>query len=291
MLKNAVFFIFYRLFSAFPLTFLHFLGRVIGNIIFFLPNRSKKVTKTNIMMCFPNESNAFIRDLVRNSLIESSKTLLETPKIWKLNKQGIGLKFEVVNEGPLLASLQKKKGVVLFTPHLGNVEVMINYLGQKFNPVIPYKVSDNAALESFIKSSRELAGAKMVPASISGVRAVLKELKKCGFISIASDQVPTNKKNGLISKFFGVPSLSTTLVHSLASKVDCPVHAITCIRKKGGFFKILFSNELEDFCKLSSQEGVDTMNKELEKCIMKAPGQYAWEYKKFKHTELIDPYS
>ena len=54
---------------------------------------------------------------------------------------------------------------------------------------------------------------------------------------------------------------------------------------------MIYSEELKDFSRLSQQEGVDIMNKELEKCIMKAPGQYAWEYKKFKHTELIDPYS
>tara|TARA_B100001250_G_scaffold342100_1_gene310294 strand:- start:617 stop:1492 length:876 start_codon:yes stop_codon:yes gene_type:complete len=291
MIKKAAFFSFYKLFSVFSLTFLHFLGKIIGNAMFFLPTKAKKVTKTNISNCFPIESNIFIKDLVRDSLIETSKTLIETPKIWSLNKKGINLKFEVVNEESLLASIKKNKGVILFTPHLGNVEVMINYLGQKFNPVIPYKVSDNAVLDKFVKSSRESAGAKMVPASISGVRTVLKELQKSGFISIASDQVPTNKKNGLISNFFGVPSLTTTLVHSLASKVDCPVHVITCIRKKGGLFKILFSNELKDFSKLSSQEGVDIMNKELENCIMKAPEQYAWEYKKFKHSNPFDPYS
>jgi lauroyl/myristoyl acyltransferase len=32
------------------------------------------------------------------------------------------------------------------------------------------------------------------------------------------------------------------------------------------------------------KEGVDTMNKELEKCIMLAPEQYAWEYKKYRRA-------
>jgi len=32
------------------------------------------------------------------------------------------------------------------------------------------------------------------------------------------------------------------------------------------------------------QSGVDKMNYEFEKCIMNIPGQYSWEYKKFKRT-------
>ncbi len=32
------------------------------------------------------------------------------------------------------------------------------------------------------------------------------------------------------------------------------------------------------------------MNMELEKCIMLAPEQYAWEYKKFRRAGYEDPY-
>ena len=53
---------------------------------------------------------------------------------------------------------------------------------------------------------------------------------------------------------------------------------------------MIYSEELKDFSRLSQQEGVDIMNKELEKCIMSAPEQYAWEYKKYKHSTQDDPY-
>ena len=41
---------------------------------------------------------------------------------------------------------------------------------------------------------------------------------------------------------------------------------------------------------LDGQEGVNLMNRELEECIMKAPEQYAWEYKRFKHSVIKNPY-
>ena len=39
------------------------------------------------------------------------------------------------------------------------------------------------------------------------------------------------------------------------------------------------------------KEGVDTMNKELEKCIMLAPEQYAWEYKNYRRAGNEDHYN
>ena len=216
--------------------------------------------------------------------------MLETPRVWYLNNKNLEVDFQVENEHLIKESLDRNKGVIVFTPHLGNVEVIVNFLGSRHSAVIPYKLSEIDYVDEFIKSSRESIGANMVPTSISGVRTALIELRKSKLITIASDQVPINKKSGLISNFFGVPSLSTTLVHSLASKVDCPVHSLTCIRKGNGIFQMIYSEELKDFSRLSQQEGVDIMNKELEKCIMNAPEQYAWEYKKYKHSTQDDLY-
>ena len=58
---------------------------------------------------------------------------------------------------------------------------------------------------------------------------------------------------------------------------------MVCIRgPKGNDFKLIFSPKLE--MPNTIKEGVDTMNKELEKCIMLAPEQYAWEYKKYRRS-------
>ena len=58
---------------------------------------------------------------------------------------------------------------------------------------------------------------------------------------------------------------------------------MVCIREaNGNGFKLIFSPQLN--MPPTTKEGVDTMNKELEKCIMLAPEQYAWEYKKYRRA-------
>ena len=57
-----------------------------------------------------------------------------------------------------------------------------------------------------------------------------------------------------------------------------------CERKENGEgFCIHFEDSI--FLSGGIQEGVDKMNLEFEKCIMKFPSQYSWEYKKFKRTD------
>ena len=107
---------------------------------------------------------------------------------------------------------------------------------------------------------------------------------------MASDQVP-KKSNGIISNFFGIPALSVSLISSLAIRTKSPCHSVSCIRlKKGKGYRIIFSERLEKLNTLGVQQGVNLMNTELEECIMKAPEQYAWEYKRFKHSNFKNPY-
>ena len=107
---------------------------------------------------------------------------------------------------------------------------------------------------------------------------------------MASDQVP-KKSNGIIANFFGVSALTVSLISTLSKKTKSPCHSVTCLRRsRGQGFKIIFSKKINQLNDLDVQDGVNLMNRELEKCIMKAPEQYAWEYKRFKHSTFESPY-
>jgi len=75
----------------------------------------------------------------------------------------------------------------------------------------------------------------------------------------------------------------------LHHKTEAKIHSMVCIRcDKGNGFKIIFNPQIE--MPPVIKEGVDKMNKELEKCIMLAPEQYAWEYKKYRRAGNEDLY-
>ena len=179
-------------------------------------------------------------------------------------------------------SIDSHKGLLLFTPHLGNIEILINYLGSITACTIPYTMPKNKNLDRLITKSRNDAGVEMVNTDPKGIKKLLLALKEGNTVAMASDQVP-KRDSGIISKFFNTDIYSLTLVPKLQQKTQCAAHLMYCERKqKGEGFIVHFSKEISLPPEL--QKGVDKMNNEFEKCIMKIPEQYSWEYKKFKRN-------
>ena len=287
--KLTLFFLYFL--SFFPLKAINLLGSMAGYVLSITPNSLRSVTKINLTICFPSKTEKEIHILTRKSLKESSKSFFESGKCWVTYPRiPINQIIEVEGKSLVLNSLKEGNGVILFTPHMGNIEILLRYLAENFNCTVPYTPSKMASLDIFVRRARELMGANMVTASSSGVKTLFSSLKKKGLIIIASDQVP-KRENGLIANFFGTQALSVSLISSLAIRTKSACHSVFCIRlKKGKGFKIIFNKKISDMNVLSTQEGVNLMNKELEECIMMAPEQYAWEYKRFKHSVFKNPY-
>lgn len=288
---KGLFTLFLTLLSLISLKNIHFLGELMGFLLSILPNSARNNTKINLKLCFPNSSDQEIKVLTRKSLKETSRSLLESGKSWiTFPKTGVANIIQIEGMKLVSESLSQEKGAILFTSHLGNIEVLISFLAENFKCTIPYTPAKINAVDELMKQARLLMGAEMVKADSGGVKSALKALNRGEVIIMASDQVP-KKKSGIISNFFGTPALSVSLVSSLATRTESPCHSVSCIRlKKGKGYKVIFSERIEKLNTLGVPEGVNLMNTELEECIMKAPEQYAWEYKRFKHSNFKNPY-
>ncbi len=275
--------------EAIPYKGLFYIGKVLALLLFTLPNKHRRVSEANLKLVFPHKTSLQINSILRDSLFHSIMNLLEAGLVWGKKdykkKQGF---IDVENFSEIKSSLSSDKGVLLFTPHIGNIEIIINFLGQHTDCTIPYTQPKNKDLDNIITNSRNKSGVKMVDINVSGIKDMLSALKNKKLVAVASDQVP-KKGAGIISKFFNSEIYSMSLLPKLQQRTGCVAHLMYCERKENGKgFVIHFDSKID----LSSdiQEGVDKMNNEFEKCIMKLPGQYSWEYKKFKRTELDSIY-
>ena len=216
--------------------------------------------------------------------------MLESGYVWiRLPGNSLPQSIQVVGFESVQKSLKDGCGLLLFTPHQANIEILINFLGQNLDCSVPYSNIKNGYLDEFVKKARTKMGVNMVEVNISGVKKLLNSLTSGEAVAIASDQVP-DLSGGEISKFFGQECLSMSLLWKLHNKTNAKVHSMVCIRgPKRNDFKLIFSPQLE--MPNTIKEGVDTMNKELEKCIMLAPEQYAWEYKKYRRAGNEDHYN
>ena len=272
-----------------PYKVLFYMGKVFALILYKLPNRHKRISRANLELVFPNKTYSEIDSILKDSLFHSLMNVLEAGIVWgkKDYKENPGF-IEVENFTEIENALSSGKGVLLFTPHIGNIEIIINFLGQHTDCTIPYTQPKNKDLDKVITNSRNKSGVKMVDTNVSGIKEMLSALKNRKLVAVASDQVP-KKGAGLISKFFDNEIYSMTLLPKLQQRTGCVAHLMYCERKENGEgFVIHFDSKID--LSSSIQDGVDKMNNEFEKCIMKLVGQYSWEYKKFKRTDLDSIY-
>ena len=278
-----------KILEAIPYKGLFYIGKVLAFLLLTLPNKHKKISKANLELVFPHKTSLQINTILRDSLFHSIMNMLEAGLVW--GKQDYKKKpgfINVKNFSKIETALSSNKGVLLFTPHIGNIEIIINFLGQHTDCTIPYTQPKNKDLDKIITNSRNKSGVKMVDINVSGIKEMLSALNNKKLVAVASDQVP-KKGAGIISKFFNSEIYSMSLLPKLQQRTGCVAHLMYCERKENGKgFVIHFDGKID----LSSniQDGVDKMNNEFEKCIMKLPEQYSWEYKKFKRTELDSIY-
>jgi len=267
-----------------PYKGLFYVGKVLALLLYFLPNRHKKISKANLDLVYSDKTPSQINSILKDSLFHSVMNILEAGLVWgKKDYKKIPGFIDIVNFSKIESSLSSGKGVLLFTPHIGNIEIIINFLGQNTDCTIPYTQPKNKSLDKIVTNSRNSSGVKMVETSVGGIKEMLSALKNKKLVAVASDQVPKSGA-GISSKFFNNEVYSMNLLPKLQQITGCTAHFMFCERKEKGEGFIIHFHDKIDFSS-DDQEGVDKMNNEFEKCIMKLPGQYAWEYKKFKRTK------
>jgi len=268
-----------------PLPLAHRLGRFLGLLLFYLPNNARHVAKINIQLCFPEHKPVEQKKLLRNTLIESGKTMTEMGVMWLANSDRVlNLVTSVKGEDTLKAAMKKNNGVLLAMPHIGSWELVNLYVARHYPVTSLYKPPHMSGLDTIIRESRQRTGATLVPTDTKGVRAVSKALKNGGVIVILPDQQPyLHMKNGLFAPFFGVPANSMTLMSKLADKTGAEiVYAYTKRHASGKGFELVFKSASENTDKKNLQHSIELMNHDIEQVIRDCPAQYQWTYKRFK---------
>jgi len=290
--KVRLFLGFLRFCNKLPLPVNHAFGAFLGLVYVLFPSRDRHVVWVNLSIAFPQKS-VWQRLLLSVSFfMELGKTLTELGIIWLSEPARLlSLIKDIAGQSYMDAALAQGKGVMLLTPHFGAWEVIGPYWSSKMPMTILYQPPEQADLAPFVQQARERMGAVLVPTDISGVRALLSALKKNQLAGILPDQDPGDN-GGVFADFFGKPAHTMVLAGRLANKSDASVLFTICERLSWGqgyrMHLLPCDDAVHDKDPLVSTAA---MNHSLEACVLVAPEQYIWNYKRWRQqVDGIDPY-
>lgn len=278
------------LLSLFPLSTHHRIGKLLGSLLFIFNNRNKHIARVNINICFPNLSPTEKARLLKNTLEENGKTLIECFWLWKHPQQVLTTLVGKIENNHLLerASLQ---GSIFVTPHFGSWEFIGLLTASNCNLLILYAPPKSKHIEMLSCHGRSSTGGTVISTDELNAKHLIRHIKNGGSVGILPDQVPEGN-GGVYSAFFNRKAYTSTLVCKLAKKLQCPV--VFCYALRGKQEPLEYNAYYYDAPKeIYSDDvllGTDALNKSIEKFISTAPDQYVWGYKRFKKPATNDSY-
>lgn len=182
--------------------------------------------------------------------------------------------------------LNRGKPRLVIAPHLGSWELFNLWLAEQGDTFSLYKPARSTRMDEYIIKSRSRNGASLVPTSTSGLRSLLKGLRKGGTCMLLPDQKPKRRMAWQQADFFKHPARTSLLVKRVLEKVDCQLFIGAALRDLDtGLYSIrleaLNSAEFLQEDKLSAQ----VLNQSIERFIQQNVEQYQWSYRRFSKQQ------
>lgn len=281
-MKSRLAFLIIKMTSLLPLEALRILGTGLGYCNWILNTRSKKSTLINLKICFPDMNRVDRQKLAKQSLCETMKTLLEAGKIWRYDWDWLNSKIVgVSNEHILTEKINKGRGLIVITLHMGNWEVVGPYVAHKFPLTALYQPLKYSEIDDLVLNARQAKNINMASGSSQGIKKILQALRQKQAVCILPDQVPDRNTGRIISTFFNKPAWTMSLIHNLAARTQCEVCYCYALRAEKGFH-LYVTDANPDIASEQLEVSAAAMNIDLENIVRKAPSQYQWEYKRFR---------
>lgn len=272
-----------KVFSCFSFSFAQKMGCMMGLLLGIFPSRLKTTAQKNLALCFADASQQKRQQLLQQTFIHTGMLSAEMALAWFWPTEKCFQQIKnVYHKDVVDAALAEGKGVICIVPHLGSWEFLNYYYTHHYSGMAMYKPAKIKALDHLILRGRKKSGLEVVPADSTGVKAVFKHLKAGGISYILADQEP-EEAAGVFVPFFGIPTLSMSLVAKLTQKTGARVIASYAARRENhDGFDVVHKAGSDKLYSANTEEAVTAMNELIESCVLDIPEQYQWTYKRFK---------
>lgn len=275
----------FRLFAALPLWLLHGVGAAMGWLTWTLSPSYRRRFSANAAQA------GYDFAQVRAAVAHAGRMVFEMPRIWL----GQLPPCHIVNGECAEKAYAQGKGIVFLTPHLGCFEMSVQAAARRWSArhgdiTVLYRPARQSWLAEILETARNRPGVQAVPTTLSGVRQMIKALRKGEAVGLLPDQVPPEGQ-GIWSPFFGRDAYTMTLAARLVLQTGAAVVVARCERLSWGRGYELHLEELPVPASQGLEATVQQINAAMEATIRECPQQYLWGYGRYKQprTENMKP--
>ncbi|HEY0858273.1 MAG TPA: lysophospholipid acyltransferase family protein [Albitalea sp.] len=274
----------FRWLSRWPLWLLHALGAALGWLSYLLSPSYRRRFLANL-------GQARLPAGVRGPAVaEAGRLLMELPFLWmRPADQPIAPYVRWEGERFIDEAHREGRGIVFLTPHMGCFEVTAQAYAERYaaghGPItVLYRPARKPWLRELVDTARGRPGLATAPATLAGVRQMMRALRRGEAVGLLPDQVPPDPM-GVWAPFFGRPAYTMTLAARLAQQTGAMLLLAWGERLPRGRGYVLHFEPFRE----ALPEGADhqaesaaAVNRAMERLIRRRPEQYLWGYDRYK---------
>jgi len=278
--------LFFRFLSLLPLAWLHRLGALTGRLVYGLSATYRRNLGENLALAYDEAEAARLTPAIA---AETGRSVLELPKVWLRPLEEVAGRIVRVSGWDLVeGAWAQEEGIIFLTPHLGCFEITAQYyahqssLRRPQSPItVLFRPPKLAWLGRIIAAGRARGEhLKLAPADLSGVRALIRALKRHEAVGLLPDQAP-GAGEGKWLPFFGRPAYTMTLAARLSEAGGRVIFAYAERLPGGAGYHLHLSSPVAPL-EGDTVTRAAQINRELENLIRQCPSQYLWGYNRYK---------
>jgi KDO2-lipid IV(A) lauroyltransferase len=278
----------FRTLAKLPLRVLHGVGASLGWLTYWASASYRHRYQANVQIA------GLAWRAARGGIAGAGRMMMEIPWLW-MRPPSLPLGDFVRWHGAELIeqALAQGRGIVMLTPHLGCFEITAQAYAERFaSPESPitvlYRPARQLWLRTVVEASRSRPGLATAPATLAGVRQMIRALRRGQTIGLLPDQVPPEGL-GVWAPFFGRSAYTMTLAARLLQQTGATPLLIWGERLSAGRGYAIHVYPGPEISADSAPESAAALiNQSMEQLIRLAPEQYLWGYNRYKQPRSLD---
>jgi KDO2-lipid IV(A) lauroyltransferase len=266
----------FRALSRLPLGLLQAGGALLGLIVWAASPTYRRRLHANL-----RQAGYAPRRLALAVARQTGRMVGELPFVWFRDGHSAAVqRVEVRGREVVDRARAAGRGVLYLTPHLGCFEVSAQIASTWAPITVLYRPPRKAWLGE-LAQARLRAGLRIAPATIGGMRPLLRALRNGEAVGMLPDQAPSAGE-GVWAPFFGRPAYTMTLPARLVELTGALIVLAFAERLPRGRGYVLHLQALDEALPADPVAAATRINRAIEDTVRLEPAQYLWGYNRYK---------
>jgi KDO2-lipid IV(A) lauroyltransferase len=278
------------LINLFPERIALWMGRQLGNMMYYLDWKHRRIAFKNLHIAFGREkSEKEMRAIAKASLQNVGMMVIEFFRIPGMDPKAYKEKVSFEGLEEALKLLGKKKGGLLLVGHFGNWELM-GFISKVIgHPILAIaKPAKQKRIDRWMIEIRNAAGLEIIPPD-DARRKVLKALSQNKLVAILIDQ-RAKRRRGVWVDFFGKKAPTTKGLAFLAMRSGAPVIPVFMIRNGYPKHRLMIKEPVELIRTGNIAKDVEVNTQRfthiLESMVRQYPEHWLWIHRRWERKKV-----